>query len=84
MLDDEFKLDFMERAAVYKFLPESTKKDPEHVFTEVEHISGAKAYALLITYWSPMLPPPSQWFTHSHATKTASYGNPCMQGMVYT
>ena len=84
MLDDEFKLDFKERAAVYKLLPENTKKDPKHVFTEVEHISGAKAYVLLITYWSPMLPPHSQWFTHSHATKAASYGNPCTQGMVYT
>ena len=84
MLDDEFKLDFKERAAVYKLLPENTKKDPKHVFTEVEHISGAKAYVLLITYWSPMLPPHSQWFTHSHATKAASYGNPCVQGMVYT
>ena len=46
MLDDEFKLDFKERAAVYKLLPESTKKDPKHVFTEVKHISGARAYVL--------------------------------------
>ena len=66
MLDDEFKLDFKGRAAVYKLLPENTKKDPKHVFTEVEHISGAEAYVSLITYW-----------THAAPTRPMVYTQPC-------
>jgi hypothetical protein len=68
MLDDEYKLDFKEKAAVYKLLPENTDKDPTHVYTEVEHISGSKACLALVRPVAHV-PPPRHCFTHCCAKR---------------
>ena len=46
MLGENSKLNFKDQVAGYKLLSENIDKCPSHVFTEVEHISGAKALVI--------------------------------------